>query len=97
MKYICFYILVISALFSYAQETKIKAPKYKTIKKNIAKEDSNFFYKNLLQRYKNSDTTMTLEEKRHLYYGYVYHEDYSPYGSSDYEDSLKACFEGAKS
>ena len=25
---------------------------------------------------------MTLDEKRHLYYGYVFHKDYSPYASS---------------
>ncbi|HHC80572.1 MAG TPA: DUF4919 domain-containing protein, partial [Flavobacteriia bacterium] len=36
-----------------------------------------------------SDTTMTLDEKRHLYYGYIYQDTYSPYGHSNYTDSLK--------
>lgn len=89
MKNIHFFILFLVSIFTYSQEVKLKGPNYKTIKKNILKEGSNLFYKDLMQRYKNSDTTMTLEEKRHLYYGYVHHIDYSPYGSSDYEDSLK--------
>ncbi len=32
---------------------------------------------------------MTLKEKRHLYYGYIFDENYSPYSLSDYRDSLK--------
>jgi hypothetical protein len=32
---------------------------------------------------------MTLKEKRYLYYGYSFQDAYSPYGESDYEDSLR--------
>ena len=32
---------------------------------------------------------MTLKEKRHLYYGYVFEEAYSPYARSVYSDSLR--------
>jgi len=33
---------------------------------------------------------MTLEDKRHLYYGYAFTDDYSPYGSNpDYKKELK--------
>ena len=31
---------------------------------------------------------LSKEEKHHLYYGYIFQDGYSPYGSSDYSDSI---------
>ena len=42
-----------------------------------------------MARYINADTSMSLEEKRHLYYGFTFEENYSPYGNSVYNDSLR--------
>mgnify|MGYP000591948074 CR=1 FL=1 len=36
---------------------------------------------------------MTLKEKRYLYYGYSFQHTYSPYGHSDFNDSLKVVFQ----
>jgi len=74
--------------YSFSQISRPEEPNYKQIEKNISKPDSQFFYPDLFERYKHADTTLTLEERRHLYYGYSFHPDYSPYGHSDYSDSL---------
>ena len=42
----------------------------------------------LFKKYENGDTTLTTEEKRHLYYGFAFQDNYSPYDSSDYTDSI---------
>lgn len=83
-------ILVISNSFS--QELKYESPNYKKISKEIKKKNSKLYYKNLFNRYLNGDTTFTLNEKRHLYYGYSFQKEYSPYTSSVYKDSLNIFF-----
>ncbi len=80
-------IFIISNLFS--QELNYEKPDFKKIKKEIKKKRSEYYYKKLLDRYFNGDTTFSLKEKRYLYYGYSFQEEYSPYGSSVYSDSLK--------
>ena len=89
MKKIILITFILIGHLSYSQDWDIEKPNYKKIKKNIQKEKSNFFYKDLMNRFKKADTTMTLEEKRHLYYGYIFDENYSPYSRSDYGDSLR--------
>jgi len=63
-------------------EYNFEKPDYKQIKSNIADKKSSFYYPKLWDRYQKGDSTLTLDEKRHLYYGYVFHKDYSPYASS---------------
>ena len=57
-------------------------PDYKQIKLNIENKQSNFYYSKLWDRFQQGDSTMTLEEKRHLYYGYVHNKNYAPYSGS---------------
>lgn len=79
-------------LFSFAlfsQNEYLEKPDYKKIKKNIKKEESNLFYTKLMERFRNADSTLTIEEKRHLYYGYTHQEEYSPYHRSDFGDSIR--------
>lgn len=79
-------LLVSMSIFSQNMETE--KPDYKKIEKKISKEKSDFYYPKLLKKYMNSDTTMTLKEKRYLYYGYSFQNSYSPYGHSNFSDSL---------
>ena len=88
MKHLFTIFLLFVGLFSFSQGWDFEKPNYKKIEKNIKKKRSNLYYKTLMSRYMSADTTMTLEEKRHLYYGYSFHKNYSPYSSSDYSDSL---------
>lgn len=64
-------------------EDDFMKPNYDLIKLNIENKQSNFYYSKLWDRFQHGDSTMTLEEKRHLYYGYVFHKNYSPYGGVD--------------
>lgn len=77
---ILFVLLVSCNLFS--QEKTFQAPNYKIIEKNIQDKKSEFYYPKLLAKYELSDTTMTLEQKRHLYYGYTFQPKYNPYNNS---------------
>lgn len=52
---------------TFAQQTT--APDYALIKKNITDKTSDYYYPNLVARYTAADTSMTLEQRRHLYYG----------------------------
>lgn len=73
---------------SHSSKLEFEKPDYKEIETSIKDETSNLFYDSLMKRYLVADSSLTLEEKRHLYYGYVFHQDYSPYFGSDYDDSL---------
>ena len=88
--------LVIAAFFAasinlFAQN--FTKPDYEQIKLNIENNQSNFYYPNLWDRFQQGDSTMTLEEKRHLYYGYVFHKNYSPYLTSHDAVQVKAILE----
>lgn len=82
-------ILIFCFGLGFAQNTGIKKPNYNQIKKNIAQKSSNLYYPKLVAKFNNADTTMTLDEKRHLYYGFIHQKGYSPYTRSDYTDSLR--------
>ncbi len=79
--------LITAPIFSQNQE--FKKPDYKKIQKTIKKKSSPFYYPELIKRFMTSDSSMSLEEKRHLYYGYTFNKNYSPYGNSNYNDSLR--------
>lgn len=89
MKKIILITFILLGNLSYSQDWDFEKPNYKKIEKNIQKKESNLFYKTLMTRFQQADSTMTLEEKRHLYYGYIFDEKYSPYSRSDYSDSLR--------
>ena len=91
MKKFLFVIVSLTvSLALFSQNGQFEKPDYKKIKKEIKKRKSKFYYQKLMEKYLNSDTTMTLDEKRYLYYGYSFQTAYSPYGHSDYTDSLRA-------
>jgi hypothetical protein len=82
MKYL-FLSLICSIGFSaMAQNAKFFPPNYSEIEKNIKKRDSNLYYPKLMERFKNGDSTFTLDEKHHLYYGFIFQPQYSPYNLS---------------
>ncbi len=92
MKRILFLIgLIAFNLTCFAQSSlNTKAPDYDKIEKNIQNKGSNLYYPKLMERYEKGDTTLTLEEKRHLYYGYPFQSEYRPrIGNEKYSDSLR--------
>lgn len=56
-----------------AQET-FNPPDYDAIEKATSDKDSKFYYPYLLKRYKESDTTLDIQDFRMLYFGYFYHD-----------------------
>lgn len=81
MKPIISTLLFFAFSFSFAQENKFKKPDYSQIEKNINDSKSEFYYPALMERLEKHDTLITAEQYHHLYYGYVFNKNYSPYGS----------------
>lgn len=73
---------------SNAQMHEFEKPDYVLIEKNVKDKNSPYHFKKLYDRYIKADSTMTLEEKRHLYYGYSFQKEYAPYDRSDAQKEL---------
>jgi len=68
-------IFIFWSIISWGQ-TRVN---YGLIRQNIRFEVSELYYPTLFARYKAGDSTMTIEEKRHCYYGFSFQENYNPY------------------
>ncbi len=77
-------ILSVNNVFSQAQEVDLDIK----LKAAVLDPDSPRYYPVLFARYEKGDTTLTKEDFRHLYYGYVYQDSYTPLESNIYSDSL---------
>ena len=84
----------LSSITSYAQEapaqgaTNSKAPDMEKIKE-IAHTKS---YHKLLSRYEDNDPTLTLEDYRQIYYGYIYQSNYQPFNKEDYGKDISELY-----
>lgn len=58
---------------------------FDSIRLNIQDSTSKYYYPNLNSRLLENDTTLTSEDYKHLYFGNVYSDNYSPYGKSEIE------------
>ncbi|OJV75574.1 MAG: hypothetical protein BGO34_01110 [Bacteroidia bacterium 44-10] len=63
-------------------EDSFEKPNYDQIQANIGNKQSNFYYQKLWDRYLRGDSTLTVDEARHIYYGYVFNKDYSSLSSA---------------
>jgi hypothetical protein len=93
MKTLILFTLLAFCLTAYPQDFIPEKPDYNKIEKNIKSKKSGFYYPVLFQRYINSDSTFTIEEKRHLYYGFTFQPQYAPYDISEYRDSVRAIYD----
>lgn len=63
------------------------------VRKVTLNPKADFYYPKLVGKYmSNTDTTMTLEAYRDLYYGYIFQEDYNPYRVSSYSDKVEELY-----
>ena len=83
-------MLLLPAFVSFGQSHKFKQPDYKKIEANITNKKSKFYFPVLMERFKKADLTLTLEEKRHFYYGYSFQPTYSSHGKTNFSDSINA-------
>lgn len=85
MKNIYFIFTLLFTVIGYAQTENYTPPNYELIKKNSTDKNSKLNFEVLYERYTNADSTMTIEDKRYLYYGYSFTDYYSPYGTGSTE------------
>lgn len=84
-------LLVCENLIS--QDIRFQKPNYQGIEKVVKDDTSKYYYSKLYDRYINNDTSLNLQDYRLLYYGYLFNENYSPYGVSVFTDSLTIFFQ----
>ncbi|WP_436416529.1 DUF4919 domain-containing protein [Petrimonas sp.] len=87
-KLIIITLLAVCATTAFAQYDGPYAPDYKQIERNIKNNASNFNYHDLMTRYELGDSTMNIEEQRHLYFGYVFQPAYNPSDTSQYNAKM---------
>jgi hypothetical protein len=89
-----FYLLVfvVSGLYAAAQDWEFKAPDYDAIKKEVADKSSSYYYPALMSRFVARDTTLTPDQYRDLYYGYVFQPGYKPYWISPVDKELNVFY-----
>lgn len=62
----------------------VEKPDLKKIQEITLDPSSPFYFPKLMAKYTRNDTTMTNEEYRNFYLGYMFQEDYDPYRTSPY-------------
>lgn len=70
----------------------VSRPDLEEIRVATLDPQNKYYYPNLMKKYLRNDTTMTTDEYRHFYLGYMFQEDYDPYRVSPYSgvtDSLR--------
>ena len=90
MKKLSLLIVIFTALAlnTNAQDEFFNAPNYSQIEANVKEQSSSYYYPNLLKKYLDGNSSMSLEEARHLYYGYVFQPNYVPTDTSSYNNKL---------
>lgn len=82
-----FFLIACGFITAFSQEF-FTAPDFTEIEANVTNQTSHYYYPNLLKRYVSGDSTMNLEEMRHVYFGYVYQPTYVPTDTSSYNNKL---------
>lgn len=92
MKHAIHLFLLLISTSLHAQYWDFEKPNYDSIEINIMDTSSSLFYPVLWTRFHQGDTMMTINELRHMYFGYQFTDQYQPYSKSDYQDSIKELF-----
>ncbi len=73
-----------SASAANKRKITVEKPDLEKIKNETLDPASPFYFPKLMKKYTRNDTTMTNEEYRNFYLGYMFQEDYDPYRTSPY-------------
>ena len=90
-------LAVVATAFAEPQKPAVKkadpvAPDFERIKAAVNDPKSAYYYPKLMERYERNETIMNLEDYRHLYYGYLFQEDFNPYRHNDIFDRNEALY-----
>lgn len=81
-------VMILSAptILSAQNKRKITVakPDLEEIRTSTLNPQSPYYFPKLMKKYESNDTTMTNEEYRHFYLGYMFQEDFDPYRMSPY-------------
>ena len=83
-------VLTVAVLLSAAGELQAKVPDEDDILTRVMDAQSEYYYPNLMMRYRNGDTTFTEEHYHYLYYGFAYDDNYRPLDANHALDRLFA-------
>ena len=77
------YLIFTANLFAQLDSVEYKTPDYAGIKKIVSEPGFEFYYPTLMERMKQFDATLTIEEYRFLYYGFIFQPEFpkSPWAS----------------
>ena len=64
----------------------VNKPDLEEIRQRTLDPSDKHYFPKLMEKYMRNDTTMTPEEYRYLYLGYMFQEDYDPYRTSPYNE-----------
>ena len=99
MRYIHIYMILLFSCFALSasaapkeKKIKVETPDMKKIEEEVNNPKSKYFYPKLLQKYERNDTLMQHDEYRHLYYGYIFQEDYNPCRRSEFSDKIESLY-----
>lgn len=81
-------ILLLGMLLLSSIEGWAKVPDEEDIIAKITDPKSEFYYPNLMMRYRQGDLTLSDEAYHYLYYGFAYQEEYRPLETNDAFDKL---------
>ncbi len=73
---------------AYSQSWTYNTPDYDLMKTQTSDISSSFYYPKLMERLVNCDMTLTTEDFRYLYYGYIFQSKYEPYWKSPFQEKL---------
>lgn len=69
-------------------QKEYKSPQYGIIKQEIFDENSDYFYPNLVKKYLQGDSSLTIKHLRYLYYGFTFNPGFEPDKESRYRDQI---------
>ena len=75
-----------------SQKLVREKPDMDSIKATVSDPKSPYYYPKLMKLFETRDTSMTHDQFRHLYLGYIFQEDYNPYRRSEYSPKVEELY-----
>lgn len=90
-----FFTLTICVFSSFAAQPQLQRekPDMDEIKRTSLDPASRYYFPKLFKAFEAQDTSMTLDQFRHLYLGYIFQEDYDPYRRSPYTTKVEDLYQ----
>jgi hypothetical protein len=81
---------------AFGQLPAFQKPNYEAIKTEISDKNSPFFYEKLEKRLVQKDSTLSSDDFKHLYFGYVFQKKYNAFWASPNSKALEVYYKKPK-